>query len=105
MQTKQEQRFCNHCDEVVPSVKQVPNNIIHFILSVLTAGFWLIIWLFISLNSSGNKFYCIKCGNQIDAVNFKRSPLISKVFVKFLKILLVIFILGLLISFGTLLGH
>ena len=28
-----------------------PNHILHFILSILTAGFWLIIWLFIALGS------------------------------------------------------
>ena len=28
-----------------------PNHILHFILSILTAGIWLIIWLFIALGS------------------------------------------------------
>lgn len=28
-----------------------PNHVLHFILSILTAGFWLIIWLFIALGS------------------------------------------------------
>ena len=35
----------------VLSKKPKTNHVVHFILSLLTAGFWLIIWLFIAIGS------------------------------------------------------
>lgn len=65
MQTKQEQRFCKKCDDIMPVSKRVPSHILHLLLSLCTAGMWLIIWLLVTLVASSNKFKCVKCGTEI----------------------------------------
>lgn len=35
--------------------RQKVNHILHFLLSIVTAGVWLIVWFFVALNVSSNK--------------------------------------------------
>lgn len=45
------------------------NHILHLLLSVVTAGIWLPLWLLIGLNNAGNKrMYNSKINKLIDGV-------------------------------------
>ena len=41
-----------------------PNHLLHLVLSILTGGLWLIIWLILTLKSAGN-YRCTQCGHPV----------------------------------------
>jgi hypothetical protein len=48
---------CSHCGDVIVEVDKV-NHILHLILTVITYGLWLVIWLFVANNPTSQ---CTKC--------------------------------------------
>ena len=58
---KTEMRYCKSCDAVMPCTKSSPNHILHIILSLLTAGIWLIVYAVVALESSAKSWRCQKC--------------------------------------------
>jgi hypothetical protein len=66
METKQEQRFCKNCNEIMHATRRIPNHALQIILSIITAGIWLlVIYLPVVLCATTEKFKCIKCGNEV----------------------------------------
>ena len=61
--TKTEPNYCPNCDETTPHSFGRTNHILHLILSLLTAGIWLIVWLFAAI-CSGGKGQCKKCRSK-----------------------------------------
>ena len=49
---------------MVLAEKQTPNHVLHLILSVVTMGFWLPVWLIVGLGTDlfGGGFKCPSCG-------------------------------------------
>lgn len=39
-----------------------PNHVLHLLLSIVTAGLWLIVWLVIA---TGGHFTCGECGTRV----------------------------------------
>lgn len=60
MATIQRMKFCHRCDEHTVHLSQTPNHVLHLLLSVVTVGFWVPVWLLVSLTSS--KPQCTGCG-------------------------------------------
>lgn len=60
-----EQQYCRHCDAVMPTVKKSPNHILHLILSLLTGGFWLIIYALVAFETSFRSWRCQRCGKRV----------------------------------------
>lgn len=56
-------RYCNDCDKQVVAFKRTPNHILHLLLSIVTAGVWVIVWIILSLKSSGESWRCSVCGS------------------------------------------
>lgn len=52
---------CSRCGVPTTHNQRVPNHALHIILSLITAGFWLLIWLLIVLNKAPAQ--CIQCGS------------------------------------------
>jgi hypothetical protein len=46
---------------MVLAEKQTPNHVLHLLLSVVTGGLWLPIWLLITV-LGGGRFKCPSCG-------------------------------------------
>ena len=61
MATRTTQRYCLSCDRPVLAEKQRPSHVLHLILTLLTAGLWLIVWLLLSLPSTPR---CPHCGSS-----------------------------------------
>ena len=61
---KQQYQFCSNCNQIMPANSYKVNHILHALLSVLTIGFWIIIWALICLGTLDTNFYCVKCGNK-----------------------------------------
>ena len=52
--------YCKVCDKNVLVWRKGTNHILHLILSLLTLGLWLPVWIFISIKIGGWK--CSTCG-------------------------------------------
>ena len=63
MANKQQHKFCKFCNQIMPANKKVPNHIMHVILTILTYGFWIFVWLIFVL--CNEPFYCEKCKSRI----------------------------------------
>jgi hypothetical protein len=63
MAIKQTQKFCKGCQENVLATKNGPNHILHLILSLITAGIWVIPWVLFSVLQQ--PWRCSKCGKRL----------------------------------------
>ena len=57
-------KYCRHCQARVMAQANKPNHILHLLLSVFTAGLWLLVWLVLVLLAAGN-YRCTRCGNKV----------------------------------------
>ena len=56
------QTYCPNCNRVVLGRKKTPNHILHFLVTFLTCGFWVIPWVIFALSSSSEPYRCTSCG-------------------------------------------
>ncbi len=54
--------FCEHCKKRVVVFRPGPNHALHLLLSILTVGWWLIIWLLSCVQFGG--WRCVNCGSK-----------------------------------------
>lgn len=59
MPTKQLMQHCNHCGRPTLHIQQTPNHLLHLVLTILTAGIWLIVWIF----TKSTRPTCTVCGS------------------------------------------
>lgn len=64
MSLKTKGAFCPHCQKQVMAQGTKPNHILHVILSLVTLGLWLPVWLVITLAKSGG-YRCTQCGTRV----------------------------------------
>lgn len=62
----QQALYCSICEKKTVHNAKKTNHILHLLLSVLTAGLWLIVWLFVADNNS-HKRVCANCGLETSA--------------------------------------
>jgi hypothetical protein len=56
---------CKQCDKSTIHLAEKPNHILHLLLSVVTAGVWLPIWLLIAFKGRLNNIgECTVCGRE-----------------------------------------
>lgn len=55
--------YCNHCKKQVVTKKKGCNHVLHAILSLITGGVWLIIWLLCAI--TWDDWYCTECGQYV----------------------------------------
>jgi len=67
MGQKHTQKYCKACQENVLAVKKEPNHILHLILTILTSGMWLIVWLLVSIFQ--DSWRCSKCKKRLQLYN------------------------------------
>jgi hypothetical protein len=60
MQPKQTIEYCEKCSKQTLHIAQAINHILHLLLSVVTGGFWIIVWICIGITSG--KGICTICG-------------------------------------------
>ena len=54
--------FCKKCEQQRKVERPKTNHILHLLLSVITAGIWLIIWIGVSIKFGG--WRCETCGSK-----------------------------------------
>lgn len=63
MPTSQLMKKCVQCDKMTMHYQEKPNNILHLLLSIVTAGIWLIVWLLFIQSKDPQ---CSICGRSND---------------------------------------
>lgn len=62
MATKQVSGYCNVCQRQSLFQKEGINHVLHLILSIVTLGFWVLVWIALAINSSTKQPRCTTCG-------------------------------------------
>lgn len=57
-------KYCDYCGKQVLARRPGTNHILHLLLTLVTAGFWLIIWILISVKIGG--WRCSVCGQSVN---------------------------------------
>ena len=60
MGLKKKRMFCEDEIAMVLAEKQTPNHLLHLILTIITAGLWVPIWILLTLFSG--PYRCPHCG-------------------------------------------
>jgi DNA-directed RNA polymerase subunit RPC12/RpoP len=55
--------YCSYCKKNVLIRAQTPNHVLHLILSIITSGLWLIIWIILCIRRK--EWHCSQCGKKI----------------------------------------
>jgi len=53
--------YCKNCDAQVIVWRKGTNHILHLLLTLVTLGWWLIVWILISVKFGG--WRCSQCGS------------------------------------------
>jgi len=64
MSLKTKGAYCSHCQKQVMAQGNKPNHILHLLLTVLSFGLWIPIWLLLTIMSAGN-YRCTQCGSRV----------------------------------------
>ncbi len=56
------QRHCPVCQQYRLFAKQNPSHVVHLLLSVVTLGLWLPIWILCGIANAFEPFRCTACG-------------------------------------------
>lgn len=64
MGTAKLRRYCPEDDRMVLAEKQTPNHILHLLLSIISVGFWIPIWLIITVGNDLGAYRCPICGEK-----------------------------------------
>lgn len=70
MGVQKAQRYCPNDNRLVLAEREVPNRVFHLLLSVLTAGIWLIVWVPLELMAPA-RYRCPICGEKCEPVTRK----------------------------------
>ncbi|MCB1423162.1 MAG: hypothetical protein KDJ69_12000 [Nitratireductor sp.] len=69
MAKRTELTVCASCGETVPITLKTPNHALHVVLSILTMGLWLVVYLAAILDSAMNNRFsrkrCPKCNGRL----------------------------------------
>lgn len=64
MAIKHDQRYCPHCQGYVMAQGTRPNHLLHFFLTLFTAGLWLVVWILVAVGKIGG-YRCTYCGGRV----------------------------------------
>lgn len=61
--TDKTQKHCKTCGGKVLAERPGTNHLVHIIMSIITAGLWLPIWLLSAVKIGG--WRCTRCGSRV----------------------------------------
>lgn len=71
---KETPAFCPVCQHQVLARRNQASNLLHLVLTCVTAGLWLIPWLFIATSARTQTYFCPNCGTPlIGALSNRRT--------------------------------
>lgn len=63
MATQEATGFCKGCGKQVMIRRKGTNHLLHLLLSVITFGLWIIVWILTSIKIGG--WRCTQCGRKV----------------------------------------
>lgn len=63
MGTEYSTAYCKSCDDNVKTFRKTPSHLLHLVLSVLTCGVWVLVW--ISVSCEKDTWKCSHCGSKL----------------------------------------
>lgn len=64
MDQNQASHYCAHCQQDVVAAEETPNHLLHFVLTLVTLGLWVPIWILATLGIIA-RYRCTQCGNRV----------------------------------------
>ena len=58
-------KYCKSCNKQVLARKKGTNHILHLLLTLLTGGLWLLIWILCGISNGLSSWRCSFCGKKI----------------------------------------
>ena len=58
--------YCPYCNQRRLLHRHRVNHILHILLAIITAGFWLLVWIFLCVASSFEPWRCASCGSIVE---------------------------------------
>ena len=58
---KYKRAYCKICDKNVKAEAKSPSHILHLLLSLITGGIWIIMWILCALSAD---WHCSECGGR-----------------------------------------
>lgn len=55
-------RWCAKCRKQGPAVYAAPNHVLHLLITLLTCGWWMIVWIWVAF--FGGAYQCRDCGSR-----------------------------------------
>ncbi len=62
MSTEERRIYCPTCQAARLGRREMPNHILHFLVSFFTCGFWVIPWVFMTIAAGRQPYLCSACG-------------------------------------------
>jgi hypothetical protein len=59
---EQWQTYCPNCQKNVLGQRESTNHILHFLITFLTCGLWLLVWILIAHGNGSKPWLCPTCG-------------------------------------------
>ena len=56
---------CPHCDRHVLARRQSTNQVLHLLLTLLTCGLWLLVWMSMDTAGKLQPWLCTQCGRTL----------------------------------------
>lgn len=63
MSYTEDRGFCPTCDHSVLGHTQRPSHVLHLLLSLITGGLWIPVWLLLSILPHATR--CTSCGSKL----------------------------------------
>jgi DNA-directed RNA polymerase subunit RPC12/RpoP len=70
--TTQVMMDCDNCGKKTMHIQPSTSHLLHLFLSVITFGFWLVVWFIIALNNK-NQGHCVACGREVGVLGSTRG--------------------------------
>jgi hypothetical protein len=55
--------YCTHCEKQVLIRRKGTNHVLHLLLTLVTGGLWLIVWILCAIKIGG--WHCAQCGTSV----------------------------------------
>lgn len=64
MATEEWQTYCPNCQGVRLGRREMPNHVLHFLITIFTCGLWIFVWGFEIVWAHHRPYLCSVCGTR-----------------------------------------